>query len=266
MGGPRVQSVSGRHTSGPGDQSGRRLIGLLAVLLAAGVVLTLITLFRGSGNNPSVLVGETTATVEASETTPPTSTTTTSTVTTSTTETTATTAPTTTTLADPLAALALNPTGIGDVTFGTDADETVNQLSLVLGSPTEDTGWTLAFETCPGTEARVVRWTSLQAFFTNGATEWGPEGTRHFFHYGQSIRAGGGELIDLITGNGIGINSTLGELSSAYSDQVTISDDPLFGPFWEVDVAGAGVLSGTAGAIGDSGMIDSINGGSGCGE
>jgi hypothetical protein len=111
-----------------------------------------------------------------------------------------------------------------------------------------------------------VRWTSLQAFFTNGATEWAPEGTRHFFHFGQSIRAGGGLLIDLFTDTGIRINSTLLELSTAYGDQVTISDDPVFGPFWEVDVPGAGVLWGTAGAIGDAGMIDSINGGSGCGE
>ncbi|MEX0666702.1 MAG: hypothetical protein WD313_00015, partial [Acidimicrobiia bacterium] len=189
-----------------------------------------------------------------------------STVAETTTQTTATTASTTTTLADPLAALALNPTGIGDLTFGTDADETMTQLALVLGNPTEDTGWTPSFETCPGTEARVVRWTSLQAFFTNGATEWAPEGTRHFFHYSQSILAGGGVLIELTTSNGIGINSTLGELAAAYGEQVTISDDPVFGPFWEVDVAGAGVLWGTAGATGDSGMIDSINGGSGCGE
>ncbi len=118
----------------------------------------------------------------------------------------------------------------------------------------------------PGPKPRVVRWTSFQAFFTNGATEWAPEGTRHFFHYGQSITAGGGELIDLRTAAGIGINSTLGELTSAYGDRATIVDDPIFGPFWEVDGAGPGVLWGTAGSLGENGMIDSINGGSGCGE
>ena len=77
---------------------------------------------------------------------------------------------------------------------------------------------------------------------------------------------GGGVLIELFTSNGIGIRSTLGELAAAYGEQVSITDDPIFGPFWEVDVAGAGVLWGTAGAVGDNGMIDSINGGSGCGE
>lgn len=234
---------------------------LLGILLSAAIVVTLFALFRDNPNEPT---DQTTTSVNGSDTTTASPTTTTTAV--ATTQTTATTAPTTTTLGDPLAALVLNPTGISDITFGSDADETVGQLSLVLGSPTDDTGWTLSFETCPGTEARVVRWTSLQAFFTNGATEWAPEGTRHFFHYGQSVLAGGGVLLELTTSNGIGIRSTLGELTAAYGEQVTITDDPIFGPFWEVAVAGAGVLWGTAGATGDSGMIDSINGGFGCGE
>jgi hypothetical protein len=236
-------------------------MGLLGILLSAAIVVTLVALLRPDSNDPP---DETTTSVAAADTTSASETTSTSAVATS--QTTATTTPTTTTLGDPLAALILNPTGIGDITFGSDADETVAQLSLVLGSPTEDTGWTPSFETCPGTEARVVRWTSLQAFFSNGATEWAPEGTRHFFHYSQSVLAGGGVLIELTTSKGIGIRSTLGDLAAAYGEQVTITDDPIFGPFWEVDVAGAGVLWGTAGAIGDSGMIDSINGGSGCGE
>jgi hypothetical protein len=236
-------------------------MGLLGILLSAAIVVTLVALLRPDSNDPP---DETTTSVAAADTTSASETTSTSAVATS--QTTATTTPTTTTLGDPLAALILNPTGIGDITFGNDADETVAQLSLVLGNPTEDTGWTPSFETCPGTEARVVRWTSLQAFFSNGATEWAPEGTRHFFHYSQSVLAGGGVLIELTTSKGIGIRSTLGELAAAYGEQVTITDDPIFGPFWEVDVAGAGVLWGTAGAIGDSGMIDSINGGSGCGE
>ena len=238
-------------------------MGLLGILISAAIVLTLIALLRQ--DNAGDPTDQTTTSVDAADTTATTSGTTNTTAP-ATTQTTATTAPTTTSLGDPLAALVLNSTGIGDITFGGDADETVAQLALVLGSPTEDTGWTPAFETCPGTEARVVRWTSLQAFFTNGATEWASDGTRHFFHYGQSVLAGGGVLIELTTSTGIGIRSTLGELAAAYGDQVTITDDPVFGPFWEVDVAGAGVLWGTAGAIGDNGMIDSINGGSGCGE
>jgi hypothetical protein len=237
-------------------------MALLGILLSAAIVVTLVALLRPDSNEQP---DQTTTSVDAADMTSTTLPTTgTSAVATS--PTTATTQPTTTTLGDPLAALTLNETGIGDINFGSDADDTVAQLSLVLGSPTEDTGWTPSFETCPGTEARVVRWTSLQAFFTNGSTEWAPEGTPHFFHWSQSVLAGGGVLLELYTSNGIGIRSTLGELAAAYQQQVTITDDPIFGPFWEVDGAGPGVLWGTAGAIGDNGMIDSINGGSGCGE
>jgi hypothetical protein len=253
-----------RHASDPRDQPGRRLVGLLGVLLLAIVLVGVASLLRQDEPDPQA--GETTSTLAATTTTTSELDTTTTALASSTTVAATSTAMTTTTLADPLAALALSPTGLGDVVFGSDADETVAQLSLALGSPTEDTGWTPSFETCPGTEARVVRWTSLQAFFTNGATDWAPDGTRHFFHYGQSITAGGGVLIDLMTANGIGINSTLGELASAYGNGVTIVDDPVFGPFWEVDETGPGVLWGTAGSLGDTGMIDSINGGSGCGE
>ena len=264
--------MSGRHVSGRPDPVGRRLIALVVVLLAAALVLTLLAIF---GDDPGVVAGETTST-SAGTTTPGTTAPaaitvtgtnpTTSTVSASTTDTTPSTTAPTSTLADPLDALPLNATGIGDVVFGTGVDETVAQLSAVLGSPTEDTGWTPSFETCPGTEARVVRWTSLQTFFTNGATDWAPEGTQHFFHFGQSTLAGGGVLIDLTTTTGIGINSTLRDLAAAYGNQARIVDDPVFGPFWEVDVPGAGVLWGTAGAMGENGMIDSINGGSGCGE
>lgn len=241
----------------------------MALLLAAAAVLTVLAIFRE--DDPEGGATDTVTTVDTSvdNTTTALSSSTSTTASTTTaiaTSTTATTSATTTTLADPLSALALNPTGIGDIAFGIDDEETVAQLTLVLGSPNEDTGWDASFETCPGTEARVVRWISLRVFFTNGATDWAPEGTRHFFHYGQSTLAGGGELIDLRTSTGIGINSTLGELEAEYGDGVTIVDDPVFGPFWEVDVAGAGVLWGTAGSIGDNGMIDSINGGSGCGE
>ena len=238
---------------------------IIAVLAGLGVLLTAVSLSR---DNDPVTTPDITTT-SAPDVTVITTTTlagSSSTVADTTTLPTATTAVVETTLADPLAALALNPTGIGDVIFGTEVEEAVAQLSLVLGNPTEDTGWTPTFETCPGTEARVVRWTSLEAFFTNGATDWAPAETRHFFHYGQSTRAGDGVLVDLKTGRGIGINSTLGDLASAYGTGAEIVDDPIFGPFWEVDVEGPGVLWGTAGAIGENGMIDSINGGSGCGE
>jgi hypothetical protein len=252
--------MTGRH-SPDRTETGPRLLSLLSVLLVAGVLLVIISLLRntdGSAVTTLALAGDTTAgtPTSASTTAPP--------------PTTTTAAPSTTaaatTLADPLAALLMTETGIGDVRFGTGADDAVSQLSAVLGDPTEDRGWTATFETCPGPEARLVRWTSLQAFFTNGATDWAPQGTRHFFHYGNSISAGGGEVLGLRTDAGIAVGDSIGELKLAYGDRVTVSDDPLFGPLWEVRVDGAGALWGTAGTATDQGMIDSINGGPGCGE
>lgn len=257
--------MSGQH-SHEGSEAGPRLGGLLAVLLAAALLLVIVTLFRGSGSSDI-----TTTTAGAAGTTSAlTSSAPATTAETSTTADASTTAPVTsltaTTLADPLSVLALTETGIGAVRFGTEADDAISQLALALGDPTEDSSWTPTFETCPGPEARIVRWTSLQAFFTNGATDWAPQGTRHFFHYGNSITAGGGELIELRTSAGIAVGDSIEELKAAYGDRVTVSDDPLFGPLWEVQVEGAGALWGTAGTSGDQGLIDSINGGPGCGE
>lgn len=257
--------MSGRHSQErPGTDPS--LSRLLAVLLAAGLLLVIITLLRGSGRPdvtsttagaaaaPSLASSAPTTTVEAPATTVGLSTTTPITNLTVTTE------------ADPLAVLVLTETGVGPIRFGTDADDAISQLAAALGDPSEDTGWTSAFETCPGPEVRIVRWTSLEAFFTNGATDWAPQGTNHFFHYGNSITAGGGELIDLRTSAGIAVGNSIAELKAAYGDRVTVSDDPLFGPLWEVQVEGAGALWGTAGTSGDQGLIDSINGGPGCGE
>ncbi|MEX0666768.1 MAG: hypothetical protein WD313_00380, partial [Acidimicrobiia bacterium] len=100
--------MSGRHVSGPDSQSGRRLMGLLGILVSAAIVLALVALLRQDNTNDPT--GQTTISVGATETTASTSDTTSSTVAETTTPTTATTAATTTTLADPLAALALNPT------------------------------------------------------------------------------------------------------------------------------------------------------------
>jgi hypothetical protein len=238
------------------------MIGLLSVLLVAGVLLVIITLFREDVPAPATtttaIAGGTTSTTSAStETTVGANTTTAETPTT---------APTSTTLADPFAALAMSEAGLGDVGFGTLADDAIFELGLILGEPTEDTGWTPEFQTCPGPEARIVRWTSLQAYFTDGATEWAAQGTPHFFHFGNSVNAGGGEVLDLRTSQGIAVGDTLGALKAAYGDRVTVSDDPLFGPLWEVQVDGAGALWGTAGTADDEGRIDSINGGPGCGE
>jgi hypothetical protein len=231
---------------------------LIGILLLAALVLVVVILVRGDGDPSST----TTAAAALPTTAAPTSTTTTRPTTTAATSTTV----ATTTTTEPLAVLAMTEAGLGSIRFGTDADEAIAQLVSVLGDPSEDTGWSAAFETCPGPEVRIVRWVSLQAFFTNGATDWAPQDTEHFFHYGNSITAGGGEVLDLQTLAGIAVGDSIAELKAAYGDAVAVSDDPLFGPLWEVSVGGAGALWGTAGTAADTGLIDSINGGPGCGE
>jgi hypothetical protein len=168
------------------------------------------------------------------------------------------------TLADPLDSLLLAGDGIGEIGLGTAADAAVTQLSVTLGSPDDDTDWSAALGTCPGTESRIVRWSSLQIFLTNGETAWASN--PHFFHYGQSLAAGGGEYLDLRTDKEIGIGSTIGELKLAYGEAVTVSDDPAFGPYWEVGGTEPSYLWGTATGVADDSVIDSVLGGAGCGE
>ena len=158
-----------------------------------------------------------------------------------------------TTLADPLAALALAGDGIGDFTFGSEPEEMITQMSAVLGTPDEDSGWTDTLNTCPGTQARIVRWSSLQLFFADGETSWGTG--PHFFHYGQSLAAGGGVYLDLRTDKGIGVGSSIGDLRAAYGEGLSVGDDPAFGPYWEVTGEAPAYLWGTATGV-DDGAVD----------
>ena len=243
--------MPGRH-----QESAPRLGVLLLSIVAVAVVVVAILWLRpeptGSTTTTTMTITATAPTVASvpttSSTTPPTTRA----------------ASTTTTLGDPLAALILDGDGIGEIALGSDADLTVDQLTAVLGSPDEDTGWTTTLGTCPGTEARIVRWSSLQIYLTDGETAWATG--QHFFHYGQSLAAGGGEYLDLRTDKSVGIGSTIGELKAAYAAAATVSDDPAFGPYWEVVGNEPSYLWGTASGVTDDAVIDALNGGAGCGE
>jgi hypothetical protein len=241
-------------------------------MLVVGVVLVAVTLLGdGEGSAPTTSTTAPATTLVARETTTPTlsaSTTTVGTTTTTTGASTTTGVSTTTTLVDPSASLILAGDGIGSLGFGVEADRVIADLDEVLGSSAEDSGWVDSFSTfgtCPGSEARLVRWASLQAFFTNGETEWAPEGVRHFFHYSQSVAAGGGDVLALETDKGIRLGATVAALKDAYGSDVSFTDDPLFEVLWEV-TTDAGILWGSASSIEDDGLITVINGGFGCGE
>ncbi|MGH8958754.1 MAG: hypothetical protein ACRDVK_08770 [Acidimicrobiia bacterium] len=244
--------MPGRH-----QQPTPRLGVVLSVIGVLAVLVSILLALRDEEPDTTTTIAVAAATTAVSPlSTPP--------VTTSPIVATTTVGTTGSTLADPLDSLFLAGDGIGEVGLGTAAETAITQLSATLGLPDDDTDWTTALGTCPGTESRIVRWASLQIFLTDGETAWASD--PHFFHYGQSLAAGGGEYLDLRTDKEIGIGSAIGELKLAYGEAVTVGDDPAFGPYWEIAGTDPSYLWGTATGIDDDAVIDAVLGGAGCGE
>ncbi len=254
------------------DQQRLALIILGSLAAAVLIVLLLVSALGGDpGTTSTSLFGSssTSSTVLPSSTS---STTSSSTSTSSTSSTTTTAAPTTTepatttTAPDPFELLVLEPTGLDEVDFGARFDDVIEAMTDLLGQPTTDTGWTDASGSgCPGTEIRVVRWKSLELYFTNGQTDWGDEGERHFFTYIQQDVADLTSL-PLATAEDIDLGSTVSELMAAYGGDLELGEDEIFGPVWLVDFPGAAVLSGSLTSVEPNGQVLSIQGGVGCGE
>jgi len=128
--------------------------------------------------------------------------------------------PTTTTI-PPGASLTLRGDGIGDATFGNDADDVTSYISGILGGPTADSGWfNAASQTCPGTEARFVFWNDLLLVFGDESNI--STGRRHFYYW--SLGPPAGLEIDPARGHdveGIGVGSTVADIRAAYPDATT---------------------------------------------
>lgn len=186
----------------------------------------------------------------------------------STTTTSTTTSTTTTTTApSPEELLVLRPDGLGEAVFGSSADDVVRYLDDLLGPSSEDTGWVDQAETygtCLGTEVRFVRWDSLQIFLTDGPSDWAPAGTRHFAAYGHGETVGT-PVLDLATAEGVRIGTTVGDLRAIYGNEV-VDDDPFIGPYFEVDVPGAGFLLGLLSGTEPADVVLTIGAGESCGE
>ena len=136
-------------------------------------------------------------------------------------------------------------------------------LYLFIGKPTVDTGWVdpLSVGACPGTELRQVTWNDLVLQFTDQSAF--ATGRRHFFSYaygpsfsGQINPAG------LKTDAGIGIGSTVAELTATYPSVVISPGDHFGGPNFFVNDGLARFLTG----INPTDTVNSILGGQGCGE
>lgn len=250
------------------------LAGAVAVVFIAAGILALANRAPDATtttSQPMAITSTTTTTTAVSAptltTTTATETTTTTGATTSTSDSTTTTSTTTTTT--PADVLILGSESIDGILFGTDAEAAIASLQEVLGVPSSDTGWvppvdntgSQVYGPCPGTEIRVVDWPNLTTLFTNGATAWGPDGTRHFFHY--SYFTYDIDTLGLRTAAGIGLGSTADDLRNAYGDGVQFTSDE-FGDYYTVAVPAPGALWGFLDE--PDGSIVSINGGQGCGE
>jgi hypothetical protein len=172
----------------------------------------------------------------------------------------------TTTTIPAVQGLELSAQGLGDVIFGADADQTVVYVNSVLGKPTRDTGWVDPLSTggsCPGTTIRLVDWNDLQLFFTDNSPA--VQGLRHFasFSYGPAVIPGQPSPFGLVTGNGIGLGSTVKDLKAAYpAVQILPGDALATGPQFVIEQGLHGFLTGVKNAD----TVISFIGGYGCGE
>lgn len=252
---------------------------ILGIALAILIIILFFIMFGGGGDDDAAATtttssGETTTsegettTSEGETTTSDGETTTTVADTTTTTveETTTTEATTTTTTVAPIV---LERDGLGGIDFGASPDAAIAYVTAALASsPTSDSGWVDSFSvygTCPPPVVRGVEWGRLVLLFTRAATGFASEGTEHLFSYyytGNDAPAAG-----LGTDESIFVGSTRNELDAAYGGSLEVFDEE-FGTIWHVDrdpgswEALYGYLSGPLPAD----LVESINGGRGCGE
>jgi hypothetical protein len=175
-------------------------------------------------------------------------------------------------------AVVLRGDGIGAFRFGAEPDQVIVGLTLRWGPPDIDSGWIPAgsathgtFGSCPGTSYREVKWRSFAVLFSDGATPWGPAGTRHFFtwqyHVDDLTRPApdpGGNRPPLKTAEGVSVGVTVKKLHAAYGDRLELFDEAPAGPQFGVQTA-AGGLFGSVTSLDPSGIVESIVGGGGCG-
>ena len=157
----------------------------------------------------------------------------------------------------------LRPNGLGDAAFGADPDGVIAYVSSIIGPLTvERVGSTrLSVGACPGTEFRQVFWGDLVLQFSDESAV--TSGRRHFFSYvygpsfGTTIAPAG-----LKTDAGIGVGSTVAELTGTYPTAVVNPGDDFGGPNFFINEGLVGFLTGVT----PTDTVTSVLGGQGCGE
>lgn len=185
------------------------------------------------------------------------------TTTTEITSTTSSTVTTTTVAGGPV--LELRPTGIGESTFGDPVDAVVAALNSYLGPADEDTGWVASSSlgACIGDNVRLVTWGAVQLFFTDGSTDWGTQGVRHFASWSYSPEIGS-DKYPAATSQGISLGSTVKDLVMAFGPTVVVNTDEMLGPIFRLNTGGAGFIEGSLTSTLTTGEIVTMYSGNSC--
>lgn len=165
--------------------------------------------------------------------------------------------------------LRLQPEGLGPVPFGTGVDRTLTVLTGALGAPDLDSGWMPADVEqlrCPGARARRVAWGSLDVFFSDGPTDWGPDLYEHFFSFAYTLPEGASspDGPSLRTSEGLQLGAALSRAAAIYGESAVTRDHATRGTFLEVDVPGPGYLLGNFTGPGDDDRLVALVGGMAC--
>ena len=98
--------------------------------------------------------------------------------------------------------------------FGEESELVLNEMTAALGNADHDTGWRKD-DTCEGSSTRRVRWGDLELVFTKGANGLEPD----TLTFQQWHISGSGTIANtMVTPEGIGVGSTVGDLKRAYPE------------------------------------------------
>ncbi len=160
-------------------------------------------------------------------------------------------------------------TGSGVLTFGTPTEVVISEVTSLLGPPTADTGLIPTIENgCPtaAESFRTVNWGSLELVFMS-ESDFMLEGGDHlvfWFNPGTEVDAlsfvGDSTQVPIV--NDV---TTVGELTSALGDSVSVFDEELLGPSFLIN-DNFGEMRGELSGLTDTDLVLSANAGIGCGE
>lgn len=242
-------------------QSRKPLLSFRVVLALCAVVLV----GSGCSSDSSDTTDSTTSTTASVTTTAVAPTTTTTSTTTLPPTTTTTAPPTTTSTIVPLPTFGFFVDGYGVVDFGATPAEVIAALEPIMGPPSGDTGWVYE-PICPGTQFRAIRYGSelfdFRALFTD-AGFFTPAGTGEFYSYNYN-----GTTPVPVSPPALTVGTTVGQLQALYP-AVTFGPNPFLDGVTDYVVDGSTPyeqLYGQVSGPNPSDVVESVQGGIGCGE